>query len=147
MRNWQPCADYKFLSAGQGIKYSSPTFQLEPNDIVAAYITDVGYVGIGEVQKHSIQIIDFRYKGKSLRGLPGISDYLFDNSERDNPKSEYCVEINWTIANCRDNPLWINQGAYGYYAARNTVTRIDRKKHADTIDVLEKFFKVLFIYH
>ena|SRR5690242_6802791 len=146
-RRWPACVKYNFLSAGQGKVYSVPTLKLIPEDIVAAYITDVGYVGIGEVRNSSIPIIDFRYKAELLKGLPGISKYLFDNSDRNNPKSEHVIEMDWIRIRDRNNSLWIPQDDYGYYASRDTVTKIDRKKHSDTIEVLERFFKVLFIYH
>lgn len=39
MRQWEACRKFGFMSAGQGIKFSSQLKQIEEGDVIAAYIS------------------------------------------------------------------------------------------------------------
>ena len=92
-RCWADCREFGFLSAGQDKKWSDQIKSLEPGDVVAAYLKDHGYVGIGRVKEKAVRVNDFRIDGKSLRHYKLKEPNIFDNS--DHEKSEFLVKIDW----------------------------------------------------
>jgi len=139
-RQWQACLEYGFLSAGQGQFYSNPLKKLLVGDMVAAYITGYGYVGLGKVLATAIPIRNFLFNGGSLKSMPYIRDSLFDNSQIGNPKSEYIVAIKWEKHVNKDNAKWETNA--GLFASR--LVQCSMENQADTIDFLEKEFEIKF---
>ncbi|TBR19905.1 MAG: GIY-YIG nuclease family protein [Chitinophagaceae bacterium] len=92
-RCWIDCKEFGFLSAGQGKKWSAPIRTLEVGDIVAAYLKNHGYVGIGRVTEKAIRVNDFKIDRKSLRQITLKESNIFDNCYND--KSEFLVKIDW----------------------------------------------------
>jgi len=138
-RRWNACIEYGFLSAGQGRKYSKPFEKLAIGDIIAAFITDEGYVGVGKVLNTAVPINNFLYNGKTLRGLPYINERLFDNSENEN--SEYVIRVDWLKTVDIKNAFWKKN--YGLFA--NQLTRCSLENQPTTIKFLEECFHVEFI--
>lgn len=92
-RCWYDCNKYNFLSAGQGKNWSDPLKTLEQGDIVAAYLKNSGYVGIGRVIEKAVRVNNFEIDGKSLKEFNLKEPNIFQNCE--NEKSEYLVKIDW----------------------------------------------------
>jgi hypothetical protein len=137
-RQWNACAEYGFISAGQGKKYNRPLLNLKLNDIIAGYITGHGYVGLGVVAEEAVRIKDFLYNGKSLSGLPYIKESLFENA--DNEKSEFVVRIKWLKTVDKKDAYWEkNAGLFAYRGIESTL-----KEQPKTILFLEKCFDVKF---
>jgi hypothetical protein len=104
----------------KGKNYNKPLFNLKLNDIVAAYITGHGYVGLGVVAGEAVRIKDFLYNGKSLSGLPYIKESLFGNA--DNEKSEFVVRIKWLQTVDKKDAYWEkNAGLFAYRVIESTL--------------------------
>ena len=144
-RNWKACREYHFITAGQRSHFRDEILHLAPEDIICAYESGTGYLGIGKVLRGAVIVSEFRYKGKTLHGLPFIKhsdpickDGLFTN-EFDEENAEYCAKVQWY--NINPNPLWIPRDNNAFYAPVNTVAIMYRDA---TIRALQKHFDVFF---
>jgi len=136
IRNWEDCRTYGFLSAGQELKYSQLMKRLKKGDIVAAYISGCGYVGIGVVTKKATRINDFRFQNKPLNQLPLKETNIFLNS--DNEGSEYLIGIDWiNTLNTTEAKKYT-----GIFSNPNVVASMDNQ--VETQKFLEKEFNVNF---
>ena len=157
-RNWEACLLYNFISAGQGIRYSQPLTKLIVGDIVAAYKTGHGYVGIGRVLSEAIPIKDFKFKDYTLKDLdidieiingPEIITYeeikelrplrksIFQNAY--NNKTEYAVQIEWIKTVDKSKKFWQR----GLFASR--LTQCTLENQLGTINFLQSVFDVVFL--
>jgi len=60
-RNWKNCKRYRFMSAGQGKKWSGQIKKVNKDDIICAYITEHGFVGIGKcISEEATPILKFK---------------------------------------------------------------------------------------
>ncbi len=158
-RQWRGCLKYNFISAGQGLCYSSPLENLEIGDYIAAYITGEGYVGIGIVTKKSIIIRDFRFGTLTLQDF-NIDQRIIDGTLENNEyvteldsikktlfrnafsveKSDYAVEVNWIKYVTRENAKWKKNA--DLFASR--LTQCSLEKQPITIKFLEDSFNIRF---
>lgn len=157
-RQWNACVEYNFISAGQALIYNQPLLHLQVDDIIAAFITGRGYVGIGIVQATAIEIKDFNFKNKRLSdlniekgyingtltdnktvdGLPYLRKTLFCNA--DNEKTEYAVRVKWEKTVDRKDAFWRKK--FGLFA--NPSIQSNLKDQPITIKFLQENFKVMF---
>jgi|GEM_PF-5032131 len=157
-RQWNACVEYEFISAGQELIYNQPLLKLEVDDIVAAFITGRGYVGIGIVKETAVEIKDFSFNGKKLlelnvdtafingqlknketvAELPYLRKTIFCNA--DNPKTEYAVRIEWKKTVDKNNAFWKKN--FGLYAKPHIQCSL--KAQQKTIDYLKESFGVAF---
>lgn len=94
-RNWDDCRKFNFLSAGQGRKFSDKLKRLRHGDIVFAYVSTYGYVGVGQVVKTAVRVNEFRCKGNLLSAYKNeLKGRVFKNANNVD-KSEYLVEMEW----------------------------------------------------
>ena len=144
-RHWKDCGTYNFISAGQARKYSEQLERLYKDDIITAYITGCGYVGIGKVtSKTALPIRKFLYNGvRTLYGL--VDEKLFDNSEpingQENPKSEYVVGVEWIEKVSKEKAYWKKKD--GLFASRLIQCTLENQPH--TIEFLKESFDVRFV--
>src|SRR5947208_1526144 len=68
-RSWDDSRTYGFLSAGYGLKYSNQMRQLHKDDVVVAYLSKDGYVGVGRVTAEAVPARDFCVRKKTLEKL------------------------------------------------------------------------------
>ena len=138
-RQWEDCYKYGFLAAGYGREHSAQLGRLSIGDIVAAYVSKKGYVGIGQVVAHSVPAADFRFKGCPLsrRMLKG-PDLLHDAKDAD--KCEYLVAVKWIKKVPQEKAKW-RKGA-GLYAALQIVASLAQQPQ--TQQFLERQFGVDF---
>lgn len=93
-RNWEANRRIGFLGCGQGNKFRDQILQVNEGDIVVAYLSKAGYVGIGKVYQKAKTIREFLLLHKNLTKEDFLADSAFENSE--NPElSEYCLPIKW----------------------------------------------------
>jgi len=120
-RLWEDCYQYDFLAAGYGRDSSSQLDRLSVGDIVAAYVSKKGYVGVGQVMASPVPAADFRFKGRPLnrRMLKG-PDLLHDAEDAD--KCEYLVAVKWIKKIAQEKAQW-RKGA-GLFAARQIVASL-----------------------
>jgi len=118
--------------------YSRQLERLIKEDIIAAYITGKGYVGIGRVMERPTRINKFLYKGKSLKGMPLVEESLFINEH--NEKSEYAIRIDWIKTVDVSNAFW--RAGIGLFAKPHIQCSLENQPK--TIAFLENSFKVKF---
>ncbi len=135
-RNWDDCREFNFLSAGQGPKFSDQLNHLSPGDIVFAYVSTYGYVGVGKVVKAAQRVNEFRYKGKLLSTFKSkLNGNIFKNSHHTD-KSEYLVELKWLDTVDLVDALETN-GKYYFY----TSVSCSMANQMDTVEWLLSNFK------
>jgi len=114
-RSWDDCYTHGFLSAGHGKRYADAARQLHKGDLVLAYISKLGYVGLGRVVTEAKPARDIRLNSKSLQEIelkaPGI---LHDS--HDLKLCEYVVQIEWIVKKHRKDAL----RKPGLFCARQT---------------------------
>ncbi len=158
-RQWKACVEYDFISAGQGLIYNQPLLNLEVDDIIAAFITGRGYVGIGIVTEEAVPIKDFYFDGikmeqlnidrkyiegtlinnETVEGLPYLRNTIFCNANNSN--SEYAVRINWQKTRDKKDAFWKTK--FGLFA--NPSIQSNLKDQPITIKYLEECFDTKFI--
>ena len=145
-RRWTACREYNFTSAGQGKQFRDEILKLEVDDIICAYESGTGYLGIGIVEEKGVMASKFKYNGKTLHGMPFIAHTdaiykkgLFTN-ETDPINADYLVRVNWYPVNTK--PLRIPRNTSAYYAPLNTVAQLNKQP---TIDKIKEHFGVDFI--
>ncbi len=131
-RSWDDCRVYGFLSAGFGPRYKAQACQLQRGDIVAAYLSHHGYVGLGRVEDGAVPARQFRVGQKPLDKLkldaPGI---VHDSGDLE--KCEYVVRVKWIVAKKkREDALWKR----GLFRARQT--RASLENQPKTLRYLEQ---------
>jgi TIR domain len=95
-RTWADCVKYGFISAGQGVKYSDPLKKLEVGSTLYAYMTGLGYVGLGKVVQKATPIRDFTVgpEKTSLLEVELQAENPGENSDN-LALSEWVVGVKW----------------------------------------------------
>lgn len=137
-RCWDDCNNYNFLSAGQGKNWSDPLKTLEQGDIVAAYLKNHGYVGIGRVIEKAVRVSDFEIDGKLLKEFSLKAPNIFQNC--DNEKSEYLVKIEWIKSVESKDAKWKSNS--GLFTSQLIKASLQSQK--TTQEFLENEFKIKF---
>jgi len=131
-RSWEDCRKYGFLLAGGGERYINFAKKLRVGDKVFAYLSQHGYVGLGEVTAEAVPFKDFvpAGQGKTLSELPLKATY--QRERMNNPENwDLCAAIKWVKAVDRD------QGVLKSRARNGTLNRI---RQADLVAELLKTF-------
>lgn len=133
-RDWEDCAKYGFLSAGQGEKASNSIRKLKKDDLVFAYLKGLGYVGFGTVTQPAVMVREFvdTATGKKLLDLPLKEPGLADN--KDDPRlSEWAVAVKWEKCFARDEAKTFKN----IFANQNIACKL---RDPATLDFLRKEF-------
>ena len=137
-RCWTDCQRLGFLSAGQGKKFSDAIRTLETGDIITAFLSGYGYVGIGRVTASAKPVSDFTIEGKSLHNFDLTMPNIFENS--DNEKSEYPVKIDWIKTVDASEAKWKSKS--GIFSSQ--LVKASLQGQPKTIMYLEREFNVNF---
>lgn len=137
-RSWDDCRQYGFLSAGQHKKYSDPLKTLEVGDLVAAYLKNNGYVGIGKVKEKAVRVTEFLFNNKPLKEYNLKVPNIFDNSDNDN--AEYLVKIEWIKTVDKVQAKW--KAKNDLFSSQLIKASLQEQKK--TIDFLESEFNLKF---
>lgn len=136
-RSWEDNIKYGFVSAGQGTQYSNQLRKIKTGDVICAYLSGYGYVGVGEVLKEAIPVRDFRYNNKSLKECPLESKYIFDN-ENDLDKCEYPLGIKWVKTFTKEKAKW-KKGLFSHLSIKASLNN-----QIETLDFITKEFDYKF---
>ena len=104
-RSWDDCRTHGFLSAGYGERYKQQARQLQTGDIVAAYLSGYGYVGLGRVVAEAVPAREFRIRNTPLGKLHLNASKILHDSD-DLERCEYVIRIKWLVAKKREDALW-----------------------------------------
>lgn len=138
-RRWDDCRRYGFLAAGYGRFFSSQLLRLEEGDIIAAYLKEHGYIGIGRVLAQPVPARDFKFKGRPLtkRMLKGPS--LLHDAKNDD-RCEYLVAVKWIKALPKEDARFRRRA--GLYTTQLIVASLSRQPK--TLQFLQEQFGVNF---
>jgi hypothetical protein len=121
-RSWDDCRAYGFLSAGFGPKLRAAARQLQKGDVVAAYASGHGYVGLGRVEAEALPAREFRVGQRPLGKLRlDARGILHDSGDLE--KCEYVVRVKWIVAKKREQALW----KHGLFRARQTRASLENQ--------------------
>ena len=133
-RTWDDCVKYGFISAGQGRVYSQALMNLKVGSKIYAYISGLGYVGIGKVTKKAVPIKDFTIgqENISLLSMDLKAEKPAENS--DNLElSEWVVGVDWL----KTVPKEDARRFVGVFANPNVVCKL---RHKRTLEFLREEF-------
>ena len=136
-RAWDDCYTHGFLSTGFGLEYKHHALQLHVGDVVLAYLSGKGYVGVGKVTATAVPACKFRIGKKLLKEMSlHASKMCHDSDDLDN--CEYVTRIKWVIKKKRENALSKKPGLF-----IPPSTRVKMTDQA-TLDYIENKWNVSF---
>lgn len=104
-RSWEDCRKYSFISAGQNWKrWGSRICSLRPNDILCAYLSKYGYVGVARVLDSACPAIEFKHDGRLLSTFPLKQPRMFEVNG-DVRDAEYTLKVEWIVSRDRNNSV------------------------------------------
>lgn len=133
-RTWADCVNYGFISAGQGSRYSDPLKKLEVGSTVYAYMSGLGYVGLGKVVQKAVPIKDFTVgpENTPLLAMELKAESPAANSD-DLALSEWVVGVKWLKTFSKDRA----RRFVGAFANQRVACKLRQKK---TLDFLREEF-------
>ncbi len=136
-RNWDDYRSLGFISAGQGARWRDAMRGFERGDVVAAYLKDHGFVGIGRVTERAKPIREVTIKGRPLLSYSLSCSGMAENAESDE-RCEYVALVRWAAAVERSQAKW--KARAGIYTTTHVRASLDGQPR--TIAFLEKEFGV-----
>lgn len=138
-RTWEDYRKYGFISAGQGPKWVRAIGQFKEGDLIGAYYTRKGFVGIGIVTHPAKPIRDVKIKGRPILSLNLACKNMDKNVDR-NDKCEHVALVKWV----KDVPVSQAKSVRGKNLYTPQAVRASLEKHPKTRAFLEHEFKVSF---
>ena len=137
-RAWEDCRRYKFISAGQGRRFSSPLRSLFPGARVFVLIPGTGYVGVGVVRESAVPVKDFKVQidGQEIEILNAKLEAtkMAENAD-DLDKCEYLVRVDWIKEVDKTQAYWEK----GLFANPNIACRM---RNRFTLERLTQHFEL-----
>ncbi len=93
--SWVDCKKYGFLSAWGSKIFGEQIQSFYEGDVVVAYVSGKGYVGVGIITKRAVMAKKFRLNGKKLSELDLVSKRVMEQNADDPEKSAYLVKVAW----------------------------------------------------
>ncbi len=139
IRCWEDFKEYGFMSGGQDYKkYGRKMEIFKIGDIVLAYLSGHGYVGVGIVEAKSIPVSEFQYKNKLLSSYP-LKNKNVCVVSGDLQDAEFAIQVKWIKALDRDQAIENKTDTFRSFAM---IAALDNQKQ--TLMYLEKQFAVNF---
>ena len=138
-RVWEDSLKYGFVAAGQDRHWSDQLRRLQIGDVIAAYLTGHGYVGIGRVLEPARMVRDVKIRGRAISNLP-IKGTLMTKHLDDPHRSDYVCLVAWIAAFTRAEAKW--QARTGLFTTQLVTASLDNQPK--TVSFLEREFKVEF---
>lgn len=136
-RNWDDYKAFGFISAGQGIRWRDAMLGFEKGDVVAAYLKNHGFVGVGILTDRAKPIREVTIKGKPLLSHNLRCQRMADHAESDD-LCEYVAPTKWVSAVEREQAKWKTK--VGLYTTTHVRASLDGQPK--TIAFLEREFGV-----
>lgn len=138
-RTWDDCRRLGFLAAGG----SNPTWRtqicsLVEGDIVAAYLTGHGYVGLGRVRHRAVAYAKYLHEGLPLASF-NLSQPNLDHDAADLDTCEYILAVEWLESVEAEGAKRISK-KLGHYAPQRVRASLDDQPV--TIAFLDASFSV-----
>ena len=93
---WEDCREYGFICAGGAKRYRNLMERYEVDDVIYAYVSKNGYVGIGKITKTAVPFRDAKLAdGRQLENLPLVGSY---NESRNDDKCDWIALVDWEFA-------------------------------------------------
>ena len=138
-RSWEDSLKYGFISAGQDWeKWGKRICSLRPDDIVCAYLSGYGYVGIARVIDSAVEANSFKYKGKSLSNYPLRTPKILQ-VKNDIKDGEFIMKVDWIATAKKEDRI---AGDLSAWRSRSMLGSLENQPK--TLKILEKSFKVSF---
>lgn len=138
-RSWEDSYKYGYISAGQNWeKWGSKICKFLPNDIVCAYVSPFGYVGIARVLEKAVPPNQFLYKGEPLSKFPLRQPWVLElkGNVRD---GEFLLKVEWISTREKNDRIG---GGIEFWRSRAMLGSMEDQQK--TLDLLEKEFNVSF---
>lgn len=136
-RQWEDNIRFNYVGAGQKDVFRDAIEGLNPGDVIAAYLSGKGYVGVGKVLGRAKPAKEFRLQdGTLLIDKPGVAPSIRDNID-DLDSCEWMAPIHWKATVPR-NQAHFRKNA-GLFAARNVRASLS---HPETIRFIEEKFGI-----
>lgn len=136
-RNWDDYKKFGFISAGQGTRWRDAMIGFQKGDVVAAYLKNHGFVGIGVLTDRAKPIREVTFKSKPLLRHDLRCQRMADNVDSDD-LCEYVALIKWVAAVEREQAKWKTKA--GLYTTTHVRASLDGQPK--TIAFLEREFGV-----
>jgi hypothetical protein len=138
-RNWDDWYRFGFISAGWGTKYRDCIKSLDEGDIVVAYLSKRGYVGVGRVKAVAARIRDIKVDGIRLLRQPLIAPNA-DHDLEDDELCEYVCLVQWIRKVPREKAKWKPKS--GLFTTPQIKASLESQKK--TISFVESEFDISF---
>ena len=136
-RNWDDYRGLGFISAGQGVRWRDAMLGFQKGDVVAAYLKNHGFVGIGVLTDRAKPIREVTIKGKPLLSHNLRCPRMAENAESDE-LCEYVAPVKWAAAVEREQAKW--KAKAGIYTTTHMRASLDGQPK--TMAFLEREFGV-----
>lgn len=138
-RSWEDCVKYNFISAGQGKAYKDAVLGFEKGDVIAAYLSGKGYVGIGRITHKAVPILDVRIGNIPLLDLDLKSKGLGRN-KTDKENCDYVALVEWIACVNHSEAKWKQKS--GIFSSQLVRASLDFQPK--TVEYLEEEFSINF---
>jgi hypothetical protein len=137
-RNWDDCKKYGFLSTGHREVFIKQIHSFNEGDVVIAYVSRKGYVGVGVITERAVAAKDFRLKGKNLPELDLIAKKKMVTNINTPKRSEHLVKVNWKATCETKDAKWIKKGKL--FTPR--MAKASMQNQEQTIDFISNAFNI-----
>lgn len=137
-RSWVDCKKYGFLSAGGSKIFGEQIQSFYEGDVVMAYLSGKGYVGVGIITERAVMAKNFRVNNKKLGELDLVSKRVMEQNADDTEKAEYLVKVAWKATCDAHEAKWIkNKRLFTSQMAKASL-----QNQRETIDFVSSAFKI-----
>ena len=102
-RTWEDNILHGFIGGGQGKQFADKICSVNKGDIIIAYLSGFGYVGVGRVLAEAQTISEFSIR-KALTAKDFKAKHAFQNSS-DIDLSEYCIPMEWLATKTKEEAV------------------------------------------
>ncbi len=121
-RNWDDYREFGFISAGQGTRWRDAMKAFQEGDIVAAYLKNHGFVGVGRLVGKAKPIRDALIQGRRLLDCPLRCLRMRDNQDSMD-LCEYVAQVEWIASVDRRDAKWMSKS--GLYTTTHVRASLD----------------------
>ncbi|PIR42004.1 MAG: hypothetical protein COV30_00610 [Candidatus Yanofskybacteria bacterium CG10_big_fil_rev_8_21_14_0_10_37_15] len=136
-RNWEDCRKYGFIAAGGGPRWRDAILGLRPGDIVFAFLSGYGYVGIGKVVETARMARDIHIGKKRLLDINLVAEHMNHNSDS-STYSEYVAKVKWIKSVPRGEAKWKKNAGL----LRSQLVRVALDYQPRTLNFVQREFDV-----